>query len=230
MESIGHYLRTVYAEYNTAEKEYWLKTLKSNYGIDIQAQPGVQDGFWIVRQVCQIFKPVPAELVKACGVNSLILRADMGLNRSHFPNHGYYVGNHIALNVDIFYHPDQPSDFMDHRGYFLTRPEQTLLHEISHAYDFHHGDLSKKDAWLKISGWSDVKKPGLKRLIINEPETPRVIGEMYYDPKAEFTRFYARRNSWDDWADSSAFYLGGLRDKVPTKKRSYFDNIYKNYY
>jgi hypothetical protein len=72
----------------------------------------------------------------------------------------------------------------------------------------------------------------LKRLFIKgQGGVPDVIGEMYFDPRiAEFTRFYAKRNSWDDFADSGAYYLGGLKEKVPATKRKYFDNLLKKYY
>jgi len=215
-----------------SETDFFESKLKDKYGLDVIIGPKVYDAHCILRQICNIFDPVPSALIKKCGIKTLRLRNDMGPNKPYYPNHGYFdTKDEVALNADIFYNPDLPDDFFDHRGYFMTRPQQTLLHEFSHAYDWANGELSKKEAWLKISGWSKEKKPGLKRLIIDEPGTPKVIGEMYYDPKAEgFTRFYARRNSWDDWADSSAFYLGGLRGKVPTKKRPYFDDIYKEYY
>jgi hypothetical protein len=56
-----------------------------------------------------------------------------------------------------------------------------------------------------------------------------MVGEWYYDPKAGFTRFYAKRNPWDDWADSFSFYVGGLK-KLPDNKTEYFDKLLKKYY
>lgn len=214
-----------------SKADYWASKIRDNYGMDSEFGPGVYDGHIILREVFNILKPVPPALIKDCGIKNLLIRGNMGLSKPYYPNHGYFIGDQIALNADIFHHPDLPDDFFDHHGYFLTRPQQTLLHEFSHAFDFCNGELSRKEDWFKLSGWSDNFKPGLKRLIINDTGTPQIIGDMYYNPKAEgFTRFYARRNSEEDWADSSAFYIGRLKDKVPIKKHAYFDKIYKKYY
>jgi hypothetical protein len=154
----------------------------------------------------------------------------MGRSRFFSPNHGYFVGNQVALNADIFYHPDHPEDFSDGQGHFITRSAETLLHEIGHAFDSQFGDLSLKEDWMELSGWSKEPMPGHKRLIIREPGTPEVVGEMFYAPEAQFTRFYASRNSYDDWADSFAFYVAGMKTKVPATKRAYFDRLLKKYY
>ena len=210
---------------------YWISRIKELYNIDAVLYPGVTDGHIIFRHIYNILQPIPPALIKDCGIKRLGIRADMGLNKPYYPNHGYFdMRDEVVLNADIFYHPDVPDDFFDFRGYFITRPQQTLLHEFSHAFDWANGNLSYKDGWTKLSGWSPKYKKGLKRLIINDKRAPKVVGEWFYDPKAEFTRFYAKRNPCDDWADSSAFYLGKLRSKVPSKKLVYFDNIYKKYY
>lgn len=83
---------------------------------------------------------------------------------------------------------------------------------------------------MELSGWSKEPVPGLQRLSIKEPGTPEVIGEMYFDPGAGFTRFYAKRNPWDDFADSFAFYVAGMKSKVPGNKKEYFDKLLKQYY
>ena len=230
METLGHYIRSIYAQFNASEKDYWLKKLKSTYDLNVQLTPGVHNGFWIIREICQIFKPIPPELVKACGVKTLNLRDDMGPNKPYYPNHGYFINQEVTLNSDIFHHPDKPDDFVDFRGYFLTRPQQTIIHELGHGFDFHHSDLSTQPAWLKLSGWSQQPGPGLERLHIKDKGVPEILGEWYFDSKSEFTRFYAQRNPWDDWADSFSFYVAGLRNKVPSKKAGYFSNLLRAYY
>jgi len=227
MKTVASYIRKLARESKSA---YWADRIRDIYGLETELGPKVINGHCILREIVQILEPIPPELVRDCGINHLLIRNDLGKNKPYYPNHGYFIGNQIALNADIFYHPDLPDDFFDHHGYFVTRPQQTLIHEFSHGYDDHHGELSKKESWLRISGWSVNFKQGLKRLIINDKRAPKVIGEWFYDPKAEgFTRFYAKRNPEEDWADSSAFYIAGLRDKVPPKKLLYFDNIYKKY-
>ena len=66
-------------------------------------------------------------------------------------------------------------------------------------------------------------------MVINEPGMPAKIGEWYYDPSAGFTRFYAKMNPWDDWADSFCFYIAKMKTKLPENKNQYFDNILKKY-
>jgi hypothetical protein len=174
---------------------------------------------------------MPVQLVKDCGVTDLYISEKMGPSKSYYPNHGYYdpATKSVTLNADIFENPDTPDDFYDENYHFVSRPCQTLLHEFGHSLDAECGELSMKEDWLKLSGWSKDAKPGLKQLIIDEPGMPRVVGEMFYNSKAKFTRFYARRNPWDDWADSFGFYFSGLRDKVPQTKRAYFDSLLKKY-
>jgi hypothetical protein len=220
----------------TTNVTYWKEKIKDKYGLTALIGPGVHGAHWILREIYSILSPVPEKLVRDCGFKYIILR-DLGLSKSFYPNHGYFMAqNHsITLNADIFYHPDQPDDFFDHHGYFLSRASQTIYHEAGHGFDAQHGDLSEKDAWMKLSGWSKEPGPGLKRLIINEPGAPKVVGEYYFDPKSEyhgggFTRFYGKRNPWDDLADCFSMYIGGLKENVPATKRAYLDNLLKKYY
>jgi len=217
--------------YKVSDPTYWENRLKDIYGLDLKLDPKVHDVPWILRQICSIFEPIPPQLIRDCGVNTLQIKDDMGPNKPHYPNHGFYRPSRdlVALNDDIFYHPDQPDDFFDHRGYFISRPAQTLIHEFGHAFDAAFGDLSIKPEWLRLSGWSETQKPGLKRLIIKDPGVPEVVGEYFYDPKAGFTRFYAKRNPWDDFADSFSFYVYGMKEKLPANKIAYFDNLLKKY-
>lgn len=226
-KSIASYIRKTVLQ---PKADFWASKIRDDYDMDSELGPGVHDGHIILREVFNILKPVPPNLIKDCGIKNLLIRADMGPNKSYYPNHGYFVGNQVALNADIFHHPDLPDDFFDHRGYFLTRPQQTLLHELGHGYDEFHSNLSLQNPWLKLSGWSENFKPGLKRLVINDERAPRVVGEWFYDPSAKFTRFYAKRNPWDDLADSFAFFIGNVKDKVPCEKSGYFELNLKKFY
>lgn len=228
MISLSAYIKKIAKR---SETDYFESKLKDKYGLDVIIGPKVYDAHCILRQICNIFEPVPSSLIKDCKIKILRLRNDMGPNKPFFPNHGYYdTQDEIALNADIFYHPDLPDDFFDHRGYFMTRPQQTLLHELGHAYDWANGNLSYKSDWTKLSGWSPEAQKGLKRLIINDTRAPKIVGEWFYDPKAEFTRFYAKRNPWDDWADCFSFYTANMKNKVPSKKAGYFTNLLGQYY
>jgi len=209
----------------------WTQKIKDEF--DILCRPreeGAPLDENLLRQTYHIFRPIPTQLIKDCGVKDLFFSNTMGPNRPYYPNHGFYINHTVTLNNDIFYHPDVMNDFFDHHGYFIDRPTQTIYHEFAHGYDVNNGDLSKKGEWTKLSGWSSEPLPGLKRLIIKGTHgIPDVTGEMYFDPKAEFTRFYAKRNPWDDWADSFSFYIGGLVDKVPPTKREYLEKLLKKY-
>ena len=105
---------------------------------------------------------------------------------------------------------------------------------MGHGFDEKQGDkedwLSLKKDWLELSSWSEKPKEGYKRLVIREKGSPELKGEWYYGPGAKFTRFYARRNPWDDFADHFSYYVGGLKSFLPHNKREYFEKLLKKYY
>jgi hypothetical protein len=202
----------------------WISEIQNKFGISVSPkEPDKQVEPWIVEQIYNILKMVPKDLLTESNLKQIQLSYIMGPNKPYYPNHGYYIPNKIVLNANIFYHPDTPDDFYDDDGNFIDRPTQTLLHEIGHAYDACCGNLSLMPDWISISGWSKDSLPGLKRLVIKDSDKPAMVGEWYYDPSAEFTRFYAKRNPEDDWADTFAFYIGDMKNRVPEKKRRYFD-------
>jgi hypothetical protein len=151
----------------------------------------------------------------------------MGESKPYYPNHGYFLDKSVTLNSDIFYNPD---DFRDDNGYYMTRPNQTIFHEFGHGFDEFNGYPSMQPKWLKLSEWNKEPKEGLKRLVIKDKGTPDVLGEWYYNPDAGFTRYYGKRNPWDDYADSFCFYIGGLRKKVPPAKAKYLEDELAKYY
>ena len=156
----------------------------------------------------------------------------MGPSLPYYPSHGYYfeLNNSITLNNNIFDDPDRPEDFTDSNGYFFNRGTHTVLHECFHSFDANQGTLSEKPEWMGLSGWSKTPKPGLKRLVINEPGKSPVMGEMYFNPSAGFPRFYAKRNCWDDFADSMTFYILNFKNNLPENKIQYFNKLLKKYY
>ena len=232
MKTVASLIRSVADFSKSTDSSIWVEKIKEVFGITCHPkEPGTPLDPNILRQTYNILKSIPVSLIKDCGVDSFYFSNTMGPSQSYSPNHGFYIDHSITLNNNIFYHPDVMSDFFDSKGHFLNRSEQTIYHETGHAADAVFGEISLKPEWLKLSGWSKEPKPGLKRLIIKgQGEFPDVTGEMFFDPKFEFTRFYAKRNSWDDFADSFSFYVGGLKDKVPENKRKYLDDLLKKYY
>jgi len=230
MELITTYIKRFAADLGEDSRlTYWKEQLKNKYGLEVKIGESVHDAGWILREISFILRPIPDELVRACGLDTITLRY-LGTNQERYPNHGYFCGKDVTLNSDIFVNPDQPNDFFNENNYFITRPQQTLIHEIGHALDANFGHISEQEPWMKLSGWSKEYKPGFKQLKIKEKGTPEVIGEMYYSPSALFTRAYASRNSWDDFADSFSFFVAGMPDRVPATKRVYLDNLLKKYY
>lgn len=221
MKAYADIIRSAAWKIDDSSTLHWANKIKEDFGLRCLITKNLPMPHIVLRQAHQILSKMGSPLVRACGIKKLAIRGDMGPNKPYYPNHGYFHDETVAINADTFYNPDFPDDFYDHRGYFTTRPEQTLIHEFGHGYDEHNGMLSLKPDWLKLSGWSETPKPGLKRLVIKEPGTPEVIGEMFFDPKAGFTRFYAKRNSWDDFADCFSFFVAGLRDKLPQNKNMY---------
>jgi len=169
------------------------------------------------------------ELVRMCGIKSLSFE-DLGPSKEYFPNHGKYINDTLVLNSQLLTDPNIIID--KNNGAILNKFDQTLYHELGHGWDESQGkdkDLSLEEDWLSLSGWSKYPKPGLKRIHIKEKDTPELVGEYYYSPNAEFTRFYAKRNPWDDWADSFSYYVGGAKSYLPKNKIAYFDKLLKKY-
>ena len=140
MEILSAYLRKI-----ASDLTYWADKLKDEYGLTVKLGQEVLEAPNILRQIYLILSTIPKDLIKDCGVKTLILRY-LGENKEKFPNHGYYQASDqsITLNSDIFVHPDQPDDFFDYKGYFIDRPTQTLNHEFGHAFEAAKGYLSLK--------------------------------------------------------------------------------------
>jgi hypothetical protein len=217
-----------------SEASFWAEKIKDRFGLPCRADSKIDGIYWILRETYNIFRPIPPNLIKDCDVTALIFKY-LGENKPLYPNHGFFRESDktVTLNSDMFIHPDQPEDFFNKNQYFVTRAEETVYHEFGHGFDSCHGELSLQPAWMKLSGWSKEPGPGLERLHIKDEGAPEVIGEYYFDSmyKAKgFTRYYAMRNPWDDWADTFAYYLSDLKNKVPVAKAKYFDNLLKKYY
>lgn len=174
--------------------------------------------------ILNALKKLPLELVKACGINSLGIK-DLGPSKEFYPNHGVYVSNTLFLNK---WNTEDPWVVEDSSGNKLDRFDHTLYHEMGHGLDEVLGgskELSLQPEWLNLSDWSEEPKLGLKRIIIREKGSPELVGEWWYNPDSGYTRFYAKRNPWDDWADSFAYYVAGLKSYLPESKIRYFDDL-----
>jgi len=169
-------------------------------------------------------RKLPPALVKECGLKSMRFK-DMGPSKKYYPNHGVYSNGTLILNSRIL---DDPLLVYDSEsGSAVNKFDQTFYHELGHGWDEVHGkdgkELSRKTEWTSLSGWSEEPKKGLKRLVIHEKGAPEMKGEWWFDPDSGFTRFYAKRNPWDDWADSFSYYVAGMKSFLPKNKIEYFD-------
>jgi len=194
--------------------------MKSEYGIEVDGDtdPGHLKVLW------ESIQRLPPALVKDCGIKRLGLK-DMGPSREYYPNHGVYSNGTLILNENII---DDPTlEYDPDSGKTLNKFDQTFYHELGHGWDEVHApgkpELSERPEWTRLSGWSKEPAEGLKKLVIEEPGAPKMVGEWWYKPDAGYTRFYARRNPGDDWADSFSYYVGGLKSFLPEGKVKYFD-------
>lgn len=194
--------------------------IENKYGIKVDES--VEGKFAVL--ILKALDRLPLELTKACGIVSLGIK-DLGPSKEYYPNHGVYVSNTLYLNK---WNTEDPWVVEDSLGNRLDRFDHTLYHEMGHGLDEVLGgekDLSLQPEWLDLSGWSPEPKDGLKRVIIREAGSPELVGEWWYNPDAGYTRFYAKRNPWDDWADSFAYYVAGLKSYLPESKISYFNKL-----
>jgi len=175
-----------------------------------------------VKKLHNSLHKIRPDLVIDCGIKEMSFE-NMGPSKEYFPNHGKYIKDTLVLNDQLLSDPKKIEDGQS--GKFLDKFDQTLFHELGHGWDETNGDsgdLSLEEDWTTLSGWSKYPKPGLKRIRIREKGTPEIVGEYYYSPEAKFTRFYAKRNPWDDWADTFSYYVGGLTNLLPKNKIEYF--------
>lgn len=224
-------LRRVAEELKTwALKEDSASTLKGIYGIRLVENTNPEYLDILLDSV----KRLPEKLVADC----LILRLgfeDMGESKEYYPNHGKYIdGGTLILNNRLL--DDRSVDICE-KGNKLNKFDQTLYHELGHGWDAEQGksrglgkDLSLTPEWLDLSGWSPEPIPGLMRMTIREKGMPELRDDWYYSPDAKFTRFYAKRNPWDDWADSFAYYVSDLKSFLPENKIQYFDKELSKYF
>jgi len=210
-----------------SEKVDVIGHLKDSY--DIEVDPDTDDEF--VSVLSDSLDRLPAELVRDCGIKTLGFE-DLGPSKEYYPNHGKYKDNTLYINHQII---EDPTLIVDpDSGSSVNKFDQTLYHELGHGWDEVNGsdgqELSLKKEWMRLSGWSKDPIPGYKRVIIQEPGSPVMKGEYYYSPDAGFTRFYARRNPFDDWADTFSYYVAGLKSFIPENKIAYFDDKLHKYY
>lgn len=206
-----------------SRKANLFSAIKEIYDIDVDKNVDPE----CIRALYSSLQRISPELVRQCGIKSLSFE-DLGPSKEYYPNHGKYVNNTLVLNTQLLTDPLIIVD-PDNKS-ILNKFDQTLYHELGHGWDEFQGEdgeLCLKDEWLSLSGWSKYPKPGYKRIHIKEKSTPEIIGDYYYSPYAKFTRFYAKRNPWDDWADSFAYYVGGAKSYLPKNKIEYFEKILK---
>lgn len=210
-----------------ADKEALIGEIKNSY--DITVSPDTDSA--IVEVLHKSLKRLPPDLVRDCGIRNLGFE-DLGPSKEYYPNHGKYHDNVLTLNHRIIEDPTVIED--EESKSSVNKFDQTLYHELGHGWDEVQSDdsemLSLKDAWMSLSNWSKDPVPGYKRIRICEKGTPEIVGEYYYGPDAEFTRFYAKRNPWDDWADSFSYYVAGLKSYLPEEKIKYFDDKLGKYF
>jgi len=212
----------------SSDKDAIVSNVASDYGITIPEDSDPE----CLHALHDGLKRLPASLVKDCGITSMAFK-DMGPSKKYYPNHGVYSNGTLVLNSRIL--DDKDTLELDpESGNTLNKFDQTFFHELGHGWDEANGtdikELSIQPEWLSLSGWSQEPKAGLKRLIIEEPGSPKLIGEWWYNPDAGYTRFYAKRNPLDDWADSFSYYVGGLKSFLPASKVKYFDGHLRKYF
>jgi hypothetical protein len=208
-----------------SRKSDLFSAIKEVYGIDVDRKTNPE----CIQALYGSLQRLKPQVVKMCGIKSLSFD-DLGPSKEYYPNHGKYINNTLVLNDQLLKDPNIIID--PDNGAILNKLDQTLYHELGHGWDEvqgEDGDLSLEEDWLKLSGWSKYPKPGLKRIHIKEKNTSELVGEYYYSPFARFTRFYAKRNPWDDWADSFSYYVGGAKSYLPKDKVAYFDKLLKKY-
>ncbi len=210
-KDVSHILKEMKSTYNTIVK----KDTKPEYVIALY----------------DALKKLPSQLVRDCKIDKMGFE-DMGPSKEFYPNHGKYISGILILNERIL---DDPKIEEDSEGHSASKFILTYYHELFHGLDEKKSQnekdwLSMQGDWISLSDWSRKPIQGHKRLIIREEGYPELKGEWYYGPNAKFTRFYAKRQPEDDFADHGSYFVSGLKSLVPKEKREYFEKLLKKYY
>ena len=171
-----------------------------------------------LKQLAYALDVMGPDLLGVCGVD-LVRFEDMGPSREYYPNHGYYTdgGHSVTLNSQLV---RDTYTYQDADSKLMSKFQQTLWHVLGHAFDDRMGMLSSQEEWQSLSGWTErpEKGSGWESIEIAEPGTKAVRYGWWHAPESKFTRFYARSNPWDDFADSFAYYVGGMHGFLPENK------------
>lgn len=178
------------------------------------------------KKVVLTFSHLPEEFVKRY-LKTLVL-ANLGAVHGKWE----HEGKTMTINPSVF---DMKKYFGG--GRFITSvPEyvHVLIHELLHSLDTHFS-LADSKKWLEISGWkfSPKKTPdGCARYIENRPgwdkRGPRA-SRWVYKRGANFVRNYAKKNPYEDYAESACFYTMGLlnsfKGQVGAKKIKFVKKV-----
>ena len=207
-----------------SQEQQFLKDFKEHYGFSVGVIPTSPLQNLIELQVC--LDRMGPDLIKKCNLDQIAFE-DMGESREYFPNHGYYCDGETKVTLNSRLVDDQYA--YTSNGILMSKFQQTFWHEAGHAFDYALGLISSKDEWLSLSGWTQTpeKGSGWLNIEIAEPGTDPVRDDWWFSPDAKFTRFYAKRNPWDDFADSFSYYVGGLHEFLPQNKIEFFNKYVK---
>lgn len=225
-KSIHSFLKKVSTNLSSiTQKEAARTSLMQKYGV-LVGESATPDQISAVRES---LSSIPHKLALDCGIHSLDFD-DLGPSMRYYPNHGKYSGGTLILNSRIL---DDPKVESDDLGNSINKFNLILYHELGHGFDEKNAKgemLCLEPNWLNLSGWSEKPNRNLRRMIIRQRGKPELADLWFYDPMSGFPRYYGKRNPWDDWADCFAFYVGGVKGRLPDNKLKYFDSILGGYY
>lgn len=143
--------------------------------------------------------------------------SDSGLK----PKHGrYFPSIKLALlNPGVF----------DDKLKYGKGPKQVGQGQLALTHEFGHGVYSAyperlRVVWRGLSGWQDGDKETATHKAPYEERRsgwPRLRSNKVHLRDAKFVRTYSEKNDDEDFADSYAFYVLGLRKQMPKEKLAF---------
>jgi hypothetical protein len=165
-------------------------------------------------KIKNIFSIISEDLLNKL-FSEVVLDDALSENKGKFSSYGRYnkKTKQLKINPSVFNSEDF---FSEDRKKRMSKLSHALFHEFGHAIDEIY-NFSEDQEWLGLSGWEKNYKGRDKKRLVIPTDNGNIESSWYYNPDAQFPRWYASRSPADHWAEVVAFIMGDLSGRISNK-------------